>query len=334
MKKRRFESDTGAISPADDEGAFEDLIGLGAFSARKSYYPELLKKIAALEQSQASLKELNTQLEQRVIDRTADLKNSLDQLEATQAQLVESKKMASLGCLVTGVAHELNTPLGNCVISNSIIQSELSDLVQLLEGNKLSRGEFLEKTTVINDAVLCLQASLDRSTTLINTFKLAANPRSDEISVFNLKQHLEEVTLLIAHQYDESAYGLTLAIDPEIYVQADRFLFTQFISILITNSIVHGFKETMSGDIFIRGSVRKGLITLEYQDNGLGIDPAHRAGIFDPFYTTARGTGAIGLGLHIAFNYVTQALHGRFVYEPTEQEGVLFIATFPALIAP
>lgn len=255
---------------------------------------------------------------------------ALQQLQATQQQLVESEKMAALGNLVAGVAHEINTPIGIGVTATSRLETLSRDLNQKYQTNKMKRTD-LEKylTSVIQGTELILK-NLSRAAELIQSFKqVAVDQSSERQRTFNLKEYLHEIYTSLRPEFKRTKHEVSIECHETITLSSYPGIFSQIFTNLIMNSLIHGFKETTQGHIKIIGIQDEKNLILRYSDNGKGIKPDIINQIFDPFFTTNRQGGGSGLGLHIVYNLVTHKLNGTIQCESIEGQGTTFIIQIP-----
>jgi signal transduction histidine kinase len=276
-----------------------------------------VKHITSLERVKRVQEELevaNEELEVRVAKRTQDLVDAIDNLKTTQSKLVESEKLASLGKLIAGVAHELNTPLGVCMTAQSYLNEVVQDIDNKIKVDKLTRSDFDNSVKVIVDAVSLLDANLSRSRSLISNFKkLALNSSDQVISRFSLTQLIrqieEELSLMLAEQHIKLKLLYVNDIEVETFLEPLKNVIEQ----LIRNSLEHGFKDS-SGSIYICVIKGDDCLYIDYRDDGVGIVKELQKSMFDPFVTTERLKGQVGLGLHIVYNFITQILGGTITY--------------------
>lgn len=292
--------------------------------------------------AQQEVLELNTQLEGRVAQRTAELlavnqelTQTLATLERARDQLVQSEKLAALGSLVTGVAHELNTPIGNCVTAISAFDYRVAELAQLVEAG-LKRSDlqsFLEDSRQATDL---MGRNIARAATLITSFKQVAVDQTSSLRrEFSLITVIAEILLTLKPIVAKSA--CTLLSNTLRDAQLDSFPgpLGQVLTHLIENAILHGYDKgqtagSIAVDVCCRESDR---VTISVRDFGRGIPPAHRRHLFDPFFTTRLGQGGSGLGLYVVHNITTGVLGGTVAVDSVEGQGAVFTITIP-LVAP
>ena len=273
------------------------------------------------------LLEYQDELEQKVAIRTKELQDSLNSLTEAKTELVEAEKMASLGRLVAGVAHEINTPLGISITASSLIQESTSDLKSTLESNTVTKSGLTTYVNDIEQSIDMVQGNLKRAANLIADFKQAAVLQSDDrAKTFNLYEILQKI---VAHNRTLHQQVITdISGDKAIYITQDPDAITRIFTNLYSNSCLHGFAEMDEGHINIEISQAGELVSIIYSDNGKGIKADNIEHIFEPFFTTKRGKGGTGLGMHIVYNLVTQSLKGQIQYNPDYCTGACFEISF------
>lgn len=275
-------------------------------------------------------------LEQLVSARTAELSatnqellNALATLSATQEELVRRDKLAALGALVAGVAHELNTPIGNSLVAASTLADHTHAFSASYESG-MTRSmleKFLADACSASDLLL---RNLQRAANLVSDFKQIATPQStSQRSKFTLDKLIQE----IEKPNDQS--GLTLHTDITSHIEIDSYPgpLSDVLRNLINNAIKHGYAGHDTGDIYLTVTSNSTGMELSVRDHGNGIDPIHLTRIFDPFFTTTLGSGNSGLGLYVAHNIVTGILGGQLHVSSTLGQGSIFTISLP-LIAP
>jgi len=275
-------------------------------------------------------KRTQQELEARVAERTRELEHSLDSLRQAQNQLVQAEKMAALGGLVAGVAHEINTPLGLGMTNASYLQEQLDAIRESYAAGRFTKGEFETFLEHAGEAVRSMLINLRRGAEIIRSFKqVAVDQEVEERRAFDLREYLEEVLVSLKPRYKRT--GHTVSVDCPEGVRLDTYpgALMQVLSNLIINSLTHGFEHAARGEIRIRVAPQGDRVVLDYADNGRGMSPEEQAKVYDPFFTTKQGAGGTGLGMHIVFNLVTQKLGGDIALETAPGQGVRFILTLP-----
>ncbi|TFH91139.1 sensor histidine kinase [Vibrio ouci] len=286
--------------------------------------------ITELKLTQIEIEELNQNLEKTVAVRTQDLEQSMQQLKKTQEQLIESEKLAALGGLVAGVAHEVNTPLGIAVTATSVIQDIVSEANQAFTDQTLTTDQFRSLLECLTESSTMLEQNLNRAAKLIKDFKqTAVDQVSESRSQFNVQQVLEALVASLHPETRKVPVTPILEGDASLVMNSLPGVLTQVISNLIMNSINHAFDDVAEAKISIHFKQDQNNIILEYRDNGAGIDMPFHQKIFEPFYTTKRGKGGSGLGLNLVFNLVKQKLKGDLAFESELGSGVLFQLILP-----
>ena len=296
----------------------------------------LKKEIAKLEEAENALLALNGELEVKVHDRTAmlaqsneQLQQSVDDLTMAKDKIVQSEKMASLGQLVAGVAHEVNTPLGICITSITALKEKVDDLQAAIVNEKLTKSNLVDTLNLLNEYQQIIERSLVKSVDLIRSFKsVAVEQHSDPETKVHLAKHIRDVVNTVKTMFKRKNYHINLDLDEELNFVTYPSAWNQIITNFLMNSHVHGFEDRSDGEINIAFSHLNGFLTLTYQDNGKGISDEVRNKIFEPFVTTKRGQGGSGLGLNIVFNLVDVKLGGSIKCVDVEQ-GVCFQVKVP-----
>jgi two-component system, NtrC family, sensor kinase len=254
---------------------------------------------------------VNQNLEQILASRTAEL-------QATQQQLVESEKMALLGNLVAGIAHEVNTPLGIAITTHSIISEEFSNLFEKLETGHLSTSIFKGLKEKIIQSLLVENRNLQRAKELIENFKhTAADQNMTALETIDIKEYYLQIISTLSPLLEKNQVVVELDMPEGLLINTYPGVHVQVLTNLITNSVRHGFSEITHRQIHIKLAVlNDALYQVDYSDNGCGLSAEGRARIFEPFYTTARHLGGTGLGMSIVYNLVTQKLEGQIQLAP------------------
>lgn len=281
---------------------------------------------------------MNEELEQRVDDRTKELSytnthllQSLQHLNEAQDQLVQSEKMASLGGLVAGVAHEINTPIGVGVTAASHLDMKMKKYAQLYEKNELSRTDFESMLSLATETSDMILSNLKRAADLIRSFKqVAVDQTSDDQRTFKLKGYIEEVIQSLKPSFKNTRHKIVVDCPEEIELYSYPGAISQIITNIVMNSLIHGFENINEGEIRFDIKRTNDAVLIHYADNGRGVDEVTLNKMFDPFYTTRRGQGGTGLGMHITFNLVTQKLCGTIKCQSIKNKGIDFDIVLPA----
>ncbi len=273
---------------------------------------------------------LNVELEQRVVTRTAELSEALQTLKRTQSELVQSEKLASLGSMVAGIAHELNTPVGNALMVASALQDQQTQFEAGLDGG-LSRSHLNHFLVSVHDSADILNRNLRRTADLINSFKqVAVDQTSEQRRRFNLHEVAHEVVVTMSPALRKTSHQLINQVPEGILLDSFPGPLEQVLMNLTNNALRHGFEGQQNGQILLRARLLPdSWVQILFSDNGVGIDEHSLQKIFDPFFTTKLGQGGSGLGLSIAYNIVTAMLGGRIEVTSEVGKGTQFMIEIP-----
>jgi signal transduction histidine kinase len=258
---------------------------------------------------------------------TAQLQNTLQNLESTQSQLVQAEKMASLGLLTAGISHEINTPLGVVITSLSVITHKVQDLSNKISEDKLTKSSLNSSLAEICESTELSNNSLTRVTTLISNFKqLAVDHFVEEPRKFELGQYISEFMNTLSSKLKQKNIGYEFIQQKPITINTIPGALTQVLTNCVTNSIYHAFASSNSNDeppkiTYELIENENGTIKIIFSDNGCGMSPEILKKIYEPFYTTKRGSGGTGLGMHIVYNIVSQRLKGDIEIKSVLNEG-------------
>lgn len=268
---------------------------------------------------QAELEQLNSRLEQIINQRTHELTHSLEQLQHTQHQLIEVEKMASLGRLVAGIAHEINTPLGVAVTANSHGEATLLELEKLFQAGQLTRQQFSQSGAAIKRSIAMVNTNLQRTVDLVNSFKqiAAANP-DQQMEWLLLSQFVPKVLGSVDSLLKQHQVTVQLQLPENLKIQSFASPLATILTRLIENACMHAFTLQNPRQIIIRASQNQQNWQLDIADNGRGMDADELAHAFEPFFTTRRSQGAKGLGLTLVFNLVSHLLQGNVSLHNTD----------------
>lgn len=296
----------------------------------------LKEELAKLADAENALLTLNGELEVKVHDRTSkleesnqQLQNSFDNLTLAQERLVQSEKMASLGQLVAGVAHEVNTPLGICITSITALKEKVEELQKATNSQALTKSFLTDTLTLLLEYEQIIERSLNKSVALIRSFKsVAVEQHTDPEVSINLHQHVYDVVNTVKTLFKRKKYHINIDLDKELTLITYPSAWNQILTNFLMNSHIHGFEDRQEGEISIEFIKTNGYLTLLYSDNGKGIPAEFNKRIFDPFVTTKRGQGGSGLGLNIVFNLVHAKLGGT-IHSLASEQGVCFKVKVP-----
>lgn len=286
---------------------------------------------------------LNEQLETKIIERTADLElanqnltHTMQTLVATQGKLVQQEKLISLGSLVDGIAHEVNTPIGIGITTSTFLENELRIAMAQNEDGGLSHEELREFFETIQESARILSESLQRAGELIENFKhITVGQKSSDMVVSSMNDIVGAV--LMESGLKLSGVSLTVKIEPEgLQIRCFPEEIVLILFNLLRNAIVHGLDGRKDGAIEILARQENQGVRIDVKDNGVGIPEENIKRVFDPFFTTRRGgssSGGSGLGLNILYNLITNRYNGHIECKSKTNEGTTFCVSLPDCVA-
>jgi len=301
---------------------------------------QLLKFVAkhvanAIEAVGNSLQRKESQLkmatQHRLLEqKNADLIRIVEQLKSTQKELTQKEKMAALGGLVAGIAHEINTPLSICVTGVSHLQEEYKIIKRAVENKTLTETQLTDFFDDIEEVLKILATNTQRGASLVNSFKqVAVDQSSNEVRSINVLGYINEIILSLKPTLKRTRIIIDVDCAEGLTIEVNAGAISQIISNLILNSVKHGFAEGAEGKILISTYIKNSHFIIRYNDNGIGIDDDALKLLFDPFYTTKRGEGGSGLGTHLVYNLVTSSLKGKITVKSQVGKGLAYLIKFP-----
>ncbi|MBF0293650.1 MAG: HAMP domain-containing histidine kinase [Magnetococcales bacterium] len=267
----------------------------------------------------------------RLTNTNRELESSLSLVKRTHVQLLASEKMASLGGLVAGIAHEINNPVGIGVTAASYLEGKTRECSASFQAGTLSKSDLATYFQDALDSSAMILSNLKRAADLVRSFKQVAVDTSSEASRrFDFATLLHQILHSLHPHLKKTGHQLLVQCPEGLYHFGRPDVFSQIVTNLVLNSLQHGFDPSQTGEIRIEiAPLGEDEMLLRYADNGHGMTDEVRSRIFEPFFTTARGKGGSGLGMHIVFNLVTATLGGEIHCISTPGHGVLFSIRFP-----
>ena len=293
--------------------------------------------ITAEKEANEKVKEFNEQLQNKIDENTMELEESYNELQKTIAHLHETKeklskseKMVSLGRLVAGVAHEINTPIGVGLTGITHFLDITKNIRKDYESDAMTQSDFENYLSTSEDLANQINSNLDRTAKLVRSFKqVATDQNTDEKRDFFLKEYMEIVILNLKNMLRNSKLNISITCDENLKINSYPDAYSQVITNLIINSVRHGYNNIEAGTIKIDISSDEKFLTIVYKDDGKGISKENIKKIFDPFFTTNRESGGIGLGLNIIYNIVTHNLNGTIECQSEDEKGTTFTIILP-----
>ncbi|MGH9011487.1 MAG: ATP-binding protein, partial [Acidimicrobiia bacterium] len=307
----------------------ENTLVSGAFTPERLALLEVLSGQMAISLENARL---YAHLEEKVAERTRELSEALEDVQTMQHQMVESEKLAALGGLVAGMAHEINTPVGIAVTAASHLVDRTDELRAAWQAGSMKRSTLDHFIEGVEDAGRLILTNLERSNELVQSFKqVAVDQSSEACRPFSVREYLEDIIRSLRPSLKRAPHVIDIDCDPGLSITTYPGALAQVVTNLVMNSVVHGYDDGVSGRIRLVATGQDGGIRLRYSDDGRGIPDDVRQHIFDPFFTTRRTQGGSGLGLHIVYNLVTQRLGGTIAFASTAGKGTEFTIDIPAV---
>ncbi len=261
--------------------------------------------------------------------------STLSELRAAQAELVQAERLASLGGLVAGIAHEINTPIGTALTAASVLREQVDIFKRVQATGRIGRSDLERLVEAADIGATFVSTNILRAAELVQSFKQVAVDRaSDQRRTFALLDYIEEVLVSLQPRVRKTVHSVAIDGDRDIEIDGYPGAISQLVTNFVTNALMHAFTDDKPGHLQIDVEpAPPDFVLVRFTDNGRGIPAALLPKIFDPFVTTRRGSGGTGLGLHIVINLVTQQLGGRLDVTSTEGVGTTFTLRLP-LVAP
>lgn len=253
-------------------------------------------------------------------------------VEQRTKELVQHEKMASLGEMVAGVAHEINTPIGISYTASTHQRKKSKDIRKKFDEGKLTKTDFSDFILSVEDSMDIIQKNLYNASELIVSFKKVSSDRQSHVQrEFNVKQYLEDIVVSLKPKFKTGNHIVNIECDESLSLNNYPGQFSQVITNLLINSVVHGFEDRQQGVITINAMSAQDGIQLFISDDGRGIEENEINKIYDPFYTTKRGKGGTGLGLNIVYNIIISQMKGQISCKSKVDEGTVFEIFIPDL---
>lgn len=285
-------------------------------------------------QQEQKIIEYQHTLERKVQERTQELTQTLNTLKTTQSELIQAEKMAALGQLVAGVAHEINTPVGNALLAASVLNNETESLTQAFEQGDLKRSNLVSYLQTAQDSSDLILQNLKGAAELIQNFKqVAVDQTSHEQREFQIIPYIESVLTNLEPKLKQTRHTVTVSGNASLKTTSYPGALSQIVTNFVMNSLLHAYKPGEAGHLRFDVTQQQNQIVLEYADDGCGMPTEHQSKIFEPFFTTGRDRGGSGLGLHIVHNLVTQTLKGTVSCQSEVAVGTRFILKLPLTLA-
>jgi len=299
-----------------------DQVGYEEFEELGIRVNEMVKARADV---QSELAKVNENLEIMVSKRTSELESKIEDLGIMQDKLIQKEKMAIVGELVPGFAHDINTPVGVAITANSFVQEKIKMIRSNFEEGKLKRSMIENCLEDISESTSIIENNLRLSAEQIQSFKrLSIDQSIDEFRTFDLVAYIKEISLSLSPLLKSGQHSVEIGAPENLEIVSYPGVYFQVLSNLISNSVVHGFTGREKGVIRIEMSADESNLRIKYSDNGIGIEGKYLDKIFNPYFTTKKHAGGSGIGLNIVYNLISTTLDGSITCESQFGEGTTF----------
>jgi PAS domain S-box-containing protein len=289
--------------------------------------------------SEDALQEFNLNLETQILRRTKELEasnlqlqHSLERLQLTQHELIQGERLASLGRLVAGLAHELNSPIGSAYTVGSTLGENAKAMGYAIDANQVKKSTLTRFVRSVADGASLITKTLSHATELITTFKqVGVDQASMRRREFDLSETVRDILKALTVTFKGSGVKLSSSISPGIRLDSYPGMITQVLINLAENAKNHAFPDKGKGSVMIRAKDLNATVEITVQDSGCGIPVEIHDKIFTPFFTTKEGAGGSGLGLSIVHSLVSQGLGGNVSLESSSGAGSKFVISIPKI---
>jgi signal transduction histidine kinase len=297
-----------------------DDVAIGAIAVMRlkpQLFPKAQVELLRAFAGQAVIAIENTRLFAEVQQRTRQLSQSLEDLRAAQDSLVQTEKLAALGRLVAGVAHEINTPVGTSLTVASALINKTNRFEGDVASGNMRRSNLTEFIAASREAASQIMINLGQAIDLIQSFKqVAADRNVSDRRCFDLGEVTEQVVKGLRFGLRSQNLTVSVECEPNLAMNSYPGPYGQVLTNLVLNSVAHAFPDGAQGSVHIAAQASgKDNVEVLFSDDGCGMSPEVKRHVFDPFFTTRRDQGSTGLGLHIVHNIVTNRLGGRINLE-------------------
>jgi len=322
-----------SLTPIIKNGKIEKIISIDSdINAQKQAEQEILDQTAKIQLLRDEIViQLDIALGQKEeIEKQRDeVKKAIAELKQTQKKLIEAEKMASLGNLVAGVAHEINTPVGICLAATSSLEEKTKRQAGAFKQKKLSQSDLFNYLKSTYESSKLIVSNLQRTGELVQSFKqVSVDEVTEQKRKFKLREYIENVFKSLGPKLQEKDVQISVDCDDDLVLMSYPGMFAQIITNFTINSLSHAFNDTQKGHIQVKCTQEGENLILSFVDDGCGMPEDVRKKVFNPFFTTNM-QGGTGLGMNIVYNLVTQKLEGEIECVSKEGEGAEFIVKAP-----
>lgn len=286
-----------------------------------------------LRKALAEVSELNENLEKKVAERSTALEAAMEQLHQSQEELSRSESKATISTLLASVSHELNSPIGNSVLTASTLADQAVEFTQLVEAGTIKRTHLTEFITTLNEGTSLILRNLKRAEELLKDIRqVVTDQASEQRREFDLATTVQEIIHTLTPSLKRHPHRLVLDIPEGINMDSQPGSVGQIVINLINNAYLHAFENRSDGVFTIKASRQDDAVNLSFCDNGVGIPEENIAKLFEPYFSTKIGKGGTGLGMAIVKNLVTKNLGGTIAVQSKPGQGSCFNISLPLRI--
>jgi len=293
---------------------------------------EILRQKNEIEEQRNAIEEqrdLAIIQKEKIEKQKNDIEQTIKELHSTQKKLVESEKMASLGNLVAGISHEINTPVGIGIIASTTLQTRTKDIKTLFEEKKMKQSDLQKYLESSKESANLILSNLKRTGDLVKSFKrVSVDEITEQLRKFELNEYIEDILRSLEPKLKEKNVQVEVIKKEPIDLKNYPGAFAQIITNFVVNALTHAFKDSKNNIITIETINKDTKALLKFTDNGDGMTNDIKEKVFDPFFTTNMQSGT-GLGLNIVYNIATQKLEGNIHCDSKKGEGTTFSVEFP-----
>jgi len=297
---------------------------------RRDEFGEVVRGFNRIQRKLKSIIERTRQAEDQAIHASAKTAQALQDLQQAQDSLIQAERLASLGGLVAGVAHEINTPVGITLTSASVLLEATGHIQQAMSSGSVKKSDILSYLETANEGSRLIMANADRAAHLIQSFKQIAVDQTNEMRrPFKLKEYIDEIIMSLHPRLKHTNILVKVGCVATIELDSYPGAFAQVLTNLTLNALTHAYEANSVGTIHIDAIQCEDRIDISFRDDGKGIPAEYVDKIFDPFFTTQRGRGGTGLGLNIVYNLIVKRFGGTIGVESTLEQGTTFNIQLP-----
>ncbi|MEO5330807.1 MAG: response regulator [Magnetococcus sp. YQC-5] len=262
------------------------------------------------------------------------LNSTISQLKATQEELILNEKMASLGRMVAGFAHEVNTPIGVAFSASTQLMEESKAMQALLNQDEIDFDDLTSSVGTVGELSSLLTRNLQRSIELIQSFKRTSIDQSSEAErTYSISDVVNDVLISLSNQFKKTSIRFDVHCPEGLYLIGVPGYLHQILTNLLMNSLIHGFSGgTLPGVVTIRFKVDGNFLCFYYADSGKGMSEEIRSKAFEPFFTTNRSSGGSGLGLYICYSIITSKFQGSVLLTSAPGKGIQLECRWPITV--